>query len=195
MSNHNDEKLKQAIDSCTPVAWKYFHGGKWHSGINENNHRENTEAEGFPIRDLCVCKSNKLSQPQDAQEVACDYALSDFKEGQWWVDELDALSGTETATPDQKRAVAVVHNLLRHISAAPQAPAQFVAPEVQQWRDMHGSAWFCLEAHDLPYGDSPEKFEYRTLYTCQNDPAAIRNAYDFDADDERLQSQPQQVNK
>lgn len=118
MSNHNDEKLKQVIDSCAPVAWQYFHGGKWHSGNNENNHRENTEAEGFPIRDLCLCKSNKLSQPQDTQAVACDHALFDFQEGQWWVDELDALASAETATQDQKRAVAVVHNLLRHIPAA-----------------------------------------------------------------------------
>lgn len=39
--------------------------------------------------------------------------LEDFKEGQWWVKELDAMAQAETATPDQKRAVAVVHNMLR----------------------------------------------------------------------------------
>jgi len=42
-----------------------------------------------------------------------------FQEGQWWLSELDAMA--KNATPDQKRAVAVVHNLLRVIAAWPQA--------------------------------------------------------------------------
>ena len=43
--------------------------------------------------------------------------LSDFKEGQWWVVELDAFAATSGATADQKRAVAVVHNLLRALKS------------------------------------------------------------------------------
>ena len=39
--------------------------------------------------------------------------LQDFQEGQWWVKELDAMANAETATPEQKRAVAVVHNMLK----------------------------------------------------------------------------------
>ncbi|HQV49092.1 MAG TPA: hypothetical protein PLF10_07395 [Dokdonella sp.] len=34
---------------------------------------------------------------------------------EWWVKELDGIQASQEATPDQKRAVAVVHNLLRHI--------------------------------------------------------------------------------
>lgn len=37
--------------------------------------------------------------------------VMEFAEGQWWLRELDAMAAT--GTPDQKRAVAVVRNLLR----------------------------------------------------------------------------------
>ena len=37
--------------------------------------------------------------------------LSEFKEGQWWVSELDMAS--VTGSDDFKRAVAVVHHMLR----------------------------------------------------------------------------------
>lgn len=40
--------------------------------------------------------------------------LRDFLEGQWWVKELDAV--VANGTHDQKRAVAVVHNLLRVVA-------------------------------------------------------------------------------
>jgi hypothetical protein len=46
----------------------------------------------------------------------CD-KLSDFQEGQWWVKELDEL--VKNGTSDQKRAVAVVHNLLSIIQSVP----------------------------------------------------------------------------
>lgn len=39
--------------------------------------------------------------------------ITDFQEGQWWVAELDGMAQAEGATPDQKRAVAVVHHMLR----------------------------------------------------------------------------------
>ena len=44
--------------------------------------------------------------------------LSDFQEGQWWVKELDALAQAVGATHDQKRAVAVVHHMLRAAALA-----------------------------------------------------------------------------
>ena len=46
--------------------------------------------------------------------------ITDFQEGQWWVKELDAMV-YDKGTFDQKRAVAVVHHLLRAVSnlAAP----------------------------------------------------------------------------
>jgi hypothetical protein len=37
---------------------------------------------------------------------------AEFREGQWWVEELDKL--TKNGTDDQKRAMAVVHHLLKH---------------------------------------------------------------------------------
>jgi hypothetical protein len=42
--------------------------------------------------------------------------LSNFQEGQWWVDELDRMAAAATEL-DQKRAVAVVHHMLRSASA------------------------------------------------------------------------------
>lgn len=44
--------------------------------------------------------------------------LTEFQEGQWWVKELDALVRKEGTTDDQKRAVAVVHNMLRSVAHA-----------------------------------------------------------------------------
>ena len=44
--------------------------------------------------------------------------LADFQEGQWWIKELDAFARQDFATNDQKRAVAVVHNLLRAAQAS-----------------------------------------------------------------------------
>lgn len=40
------------------------------------------------------------------------YALSEFKEGQWWVAELDAVATKHGAPDNLKRAVAVVHAML-----------------------------------------------------------------------------------
>jgi len=40
--------------------------------------------------------------------------LEDFQEGQWWVHELDCMVARQS-TPDQRRAVAVVHHLLRAV--------------------------------------------------------------------------------
>ena len=44
------------------------------------------------------------------------YKLNDFAEGQWWVAELDKIAGSAGAANDLKRAVAVVHNMLRAIT-------------------------------------------------------------------------------
>lgn len=45
-------------------------------------------------------------------------SIHDFRASQWWVKELDGIWGSTSphVTPDQKRAVAVVHNLLRHVA-------------------------------------------------------------------------------
>jgi hypothetical protein len=35
-----------------PVAWQFFEGGKWHNGMEVNDHRKHTEAASVPVRDL-----------------------------------------------------------------------------------------------------------------------------------------------
>lgn len=35
-----------------PCGWQYYHDGKWHNGLETNNHRANTEAAGVPVRDV-----------------------------------------------------------------------------------------------------------------------------------------------
>ena len=46
--------------------------------------------------------------------------IHDFSEGQWWVSELDLLANSLDASNNLKRAVAVVHHLLKAIHATPQ---------------------------------------------------------------------------
>jgi len=52
--------------------------------------------------------------------------LSDFRDGQWWVKELDAV--VANGTNDQRRAVAVVRNLLATIAMANTHGADVVDP-------------------------------------------------------------------
>ena len=51
------EALKQVVEALAqpeqePVAWQFFEGGKWHNGMEVNDHRKHTEAAGVPVRDL-----------------------------------------------------------------------------------------------------------------------------------------------
>jgi len=55
--------------------------------------------------------------PATAAHAGASDPLSDFQEGQWWVRELDEWA--KTGSDDQKRAVAVVHHMLRSAAAAP----------------------------------------------------------------------------
>ena len=59
--------------------------------------------------------SNANAQCPDCDGAGYLESIHDFRPGQWWVKELDGIQASQEATPDQKRAVAVVHNLLRHI--------------------------------------------------------------------------------
>lgn len=62
-------------------------------------------------------------------------ALSNFQEGQWWVKELDDAAQKEGAPDDIKRAVAVVHALLRTVrNVAPTDSHEFQrAPELDEY--------------------------------------------------------------
>jgi hypothetical protein len=37
-----------------PCGWQFYQDGKWHNGMETNNHRANTEAAGFRVRDVCA---------------------------------------------------------------------------------------------------------------------------------------------
>ena len=50
--------------------------------------------------------------------------LSEFTEGQWWIMELDAMAERITTTPEQKRAIAMVHQLLQAVAVAAAQPVQ-----------------------------------------------------------------------
>lgn len=97
------------------------------------------------------CLGNKLNAIKPDAEPLCD-----FKEGQWWVNELDRAADISTE-PDVKRAVAVVHHLLRSITASqkPPAPADSRAngndaPAVQ----VQSSAIPDWLKHDMAYGQN-----------------------------------------
>ena len=62
--------------------------------------------------------SNRHATCQDCDGSGAIESIHDFRAGQWWVNALDEIWGSTSpdVTPDQKRAVAVVHNLLRHVA-------------------------------------------------------------------------------
>lgn len=70
------------------------------------------------VRELFAHPAPASKEPVADEREASEFdsPLSDFQEGQWWVKELDALGST--GTDDQKRAIAVVHHMLRSARAA-----------------------------------------------------------------------------
>ncbi len=77
----------------------------------------------------------------DAARASGDEPLTEFQEGQWWIAELDAMV-KDAGTDDQKRAVAVVHHLLRASSAAPAEPdAARASGEVNMRRRAFIQGW------------------------------------------------------
>lgn len=62
--------------------------------------------------DSCDIIAYRVESEQAQADV-----VSDFHDGQWWMQELDAM--VANGTPDQKRAVAVVRNLIRTANAQP----------------------------------------------------------------------------
>ena len=112
--------------------------------------------------------------------------LADFQEGQWWIKELDAFARQDFATNDQKRAVAVVHNLLRAAQAsALQAaiPAQPVAWVPRAIKDsplaVAGEfAWDDLSEHQFQVRNT-EYWECAALYASPTaQPAASQQTKD-----------------
>lgn len=86
--------------------------------IASNEAKKLLDTEAARVIDYAVL-SLKEQQPAQAEIPAPPDTepLGSFEEGQWWVKELDALVH-RGATPDQVRAVAVVHRLLRAVKSA-----------------------------------------------------------------------------
>ena len=117
-------KWGQPAQAAEPVAWL----DPW-TGTKVTTDYDAYGKHGIPLY--------TTPQPTQAQAGAmatwaavqehCE-TLADFQEGQWWVNELDAMAShpigqTIRVTPDMLRAVAVVHNLLRAAATPQPAPA------------------------------------------------------------------------
>lgn len=46
-----------------PCGWQFFQDGKWHNGMEINDHRANTEAAGIPVRDVYPSPPAQPSKP------------------------------------------------------------------------------------------------------------------------------------
>lgn len=82
------------------------------------------DAGTFPFDSPCPDCRPQPSAAQDAPDEM-------FEEGQWWLLELDSAVGN--GTPEQKRAMAVVHNLLSHWQRAQSSP-QPTAQVLEGWQ-------------------------------------------------------------
>ena len=51
------------------VGWQFFEDGKWWTGFDTNNHRENTEAAGIPVRDVFANPDTKLQERIEELEL------------------------------------------------------------------------------------------------------------------------------
>jgi len=54
---------QQSAERGEPCGWQFYQDGKWHNGMETNNHRANTEAAGVPVRDV-------YPAPQQAPDYA-----------------------------------------------------------------------------------------------------------------------------
>ena len=84
--------------------------------------------------------------------------LSDFQEGQWWVLELDEWA--KTGTDDQKRAVAVVHHMLRAAAVEAARPAPEAVEPLRAALTKHGLGIVDMlqhiEGYNIGYRGEPE---------------------------------------
>lgn len=53
----------------------------------------------------------------DDEDSSPEIMLSDYREDQWWVEELDTVANKPGASHDLIRSVKIVHNLLKLIQA------------------------------------------------------------------------------
>jgi hypothetical protein len=65
-----------------PVAWQYFQDGKWHTGMDTNNHKQNTIEYGFDTRDLFTESQLKAERDRVIKEgikIALKYCYSELE--------------------------------------------------------------------------------------------------------------------
>ena len=73
--------IKEALaQTQEPVAWQFFEGGKWHNGMEVNDHRKHTEAAGVPVRDLYITPPQRTEQEPD--DIASILACRDMLDAQ-----------------------------------------------------------------------------------------------------------------
>jgi hypothetical protein len=66
------EKLIELLaQTQEPVAWQFFQDGKWHNGMEVNDHRKHTEAAGTPVRDLYTASPQRTEQEPVAHLWEC----------------------------------------------------------------------------------------------------------------------------
>ena len=103
--------------------------------------RERKDLDALMTLYQSALQENERFKAQQDAAVANEWPapLSEFKEGQWWVSELDAIARSGNATHEQKRAVSVVHHFL---ASAEKAVATPPAQRVELTEEEIDELWF-----------------------------------------------------
>lgn len=64
--------------------WQFYQDGEWRVGMNVHNHRENTEAGGFPVRDLHVIPEGYALVPVEPTKEMSRAGVSVLQETNAW---------------------------------------------------------------------------------------------------------------
>ncbi|KAF3997495.1 hypothetical protein [Glaciimonas immobilis] len=132
----------------------YIHGVMQHQWEGWQRHAALSQPQGEPVmyqysypnqpgvwrsmhadqRDMALeqgCEVRELFTSPPAQPQA-PYPVSDYARGQWWLEELEGIWVSQTATHDQKRAAHIALEFAKAVfdvyEYAPPAPAQPVRP-------------------------------------------------------------------
>ncbi|WP_027854406.1 hypothetical protein [Marinobacterium litorale] len=56
-------KREKMSEELKPVAWQFYQDDTWHTGMDINDHRKNTEEAGYPVRNLYAIPENCVLIP------------------------------------------------------------------------------------------------------------------------------------
>jgi len=62
--------LLEAQPVQEPCGWQFYQDGKWHNGMDNNDHKANTVAAGFPVRDVYPEAQPEPVQDEDLYDLA-----------------------------------------------------------------------------------------------------------------------------